>query len=126
MSATTPCLLNSAGRSRPESVGPAQETLYRKGIALDEGHAMSSECTALGSRLEIIANSGDERLAFTEPGTEAAGPPFCILADSCVLPEPCVSSGEGRGSVGAGVGDAEGPARVTDLVDRDDLRWRPR
>jgi hypothetical protein len=59
MSATTPCLLNSADRSRPESVGPAQETLYRKAIALAEeryedcpkrGHAMSSECTACTGR----------------------------------------------------------------------------
>jgi hypothetical protein len=27
---------------------------------------------ALGGRLEIIADFGDQRLAFTEPGTEAA------------------------------------------------------
>jgi hypothetical protein len=27
---------------------------------------------ALGGRLEIIADSGDQRLAFAEPGTEAA------------------------------------------------------
>jgi hypothetical protein len=33
---------------------------------------------SLGSRLEIIANSGDKRLAFTEPGTEAAGPLFWL------------------------------------------------
>jgi hypothetical protein len=29
-------------------------------------------CPALGGRLEIIADFGNQRLAFTEPGTEAA------------------------------------------------------
>jgi hypothetical protein len=33
---------------------------------------LASYVEALGGRLEIIADFGDERLAFTEPGIEAA------------------------------------------------------
>ena len=34
--------------------------------------ALAAHVEALGGRLEIIADFGDQRLAFTEPGTEAA------------------------------------------------------
>ncbi len=37
-----------------------------------ELRTLASYVEALGGRLEIIADFGDERLAFTEPGTEAA------------------------------------------------------
>ena len=37
-----------------------------------ELRTLAAYVEALGGRLEIIADFGDERLAFTEPGTEAA------------------------------------------------------
>ena len=37
-----------------------------------ELRTLASYVEALGGRLEIIADFGDQRLAFTEPGTEAA------------------------------------------------------
>ncbi|HLI38561.1 MAG TPA: hypothetical protein VKV80_14645 [Streptosporangiaceae bacterium] len=36
------------------------------------GHTDHGLARTLGRRLEIIAGFGDERLAFTEPGNEAA------------------------------------------------------
>ena len=37
-----------------------------------ELRTLAAYVEALGGRLEIIADFGDQRLAFTEPGTEAA------------------------------------------------------
>jgi DNA-binding XRE family transcriptional regulator len=37
-----------------------------------ELRTLAAYVQALGGRLEIIADFGDQRLAFTEPGTEAA------------------------------------------------------
>ena len=37
-----------------------------------ELRTLATYVEALGGRLEIIADFGDQRLAFTEPGTEAA------------------------------------------------------
>jgi hypothetical protein len=37
-----------------------------------ELRTLASYAEALGGRLEIIADFGDKRLAFAEPGTEAA------------------------------------------------------
>jgi hypothetical protein len=37
-----------------------------------ELHTLAAHVEALGGRLEIIADRGDQRLTFTEPGTEAA------------------------------------------------------
>jgi hypothetical protein len=37
-----------------------------------ERRTLAAYVEALGGRLEIIADFGDQRLAFTEPGTEAA------------------------------------------------------
>ena len=39
-----------------------------------ELRTLAAYVEALGGRLEIIADFGDQRLAFTEPGTEAADP----------------------------------------------------
>lgn len=39
-----------------------------------ELRTLAAYVEALGGRLEIIADFGDQRLAFTEPGTEAARP----------------------------------------------------
>ena len=39
-----------------------------------ELRTLAAYVEALGGRLEIIADFGDQRLAFTEPGTEAALP----------------------------------------------------
>jgi hypothetical protein len=36
------------------------------------GPTLAAHVEALGGRLEIIADFGDQRLAFIEPGTEAA------------------------------------------------------
>ena len=38
----------------------------------DYRHHLHDLFEALGGRLEIIADFGDQRLAFTEPGNEAA------------------------------------------------------
>jgi hypothetical protein len=35
---------------------------------------LAAHVEALGGRLEIIADFGDQGLAFTEPGTDAASP----------------------------------------------------
>ena len=40
--------------------------------ATTELRALTAYVEALGGRLEIIADFGDQRLAFTEPRTEAA------------------------------------------------------
>jgi hypothetical protein len=51
------------------------ETWYRQAIPLAEQRNedyLKQQEEALGGRLEIIADFGDQRLAFTEPGTEAA------------------------------------------------------
>jgi hypothetical protein len=37
-----------------------------------ELRTIAANVEALGGRLEIIADFGDQRLAFAEPGTEAA------------------------------------------------------
>ncbi len=36
------------------------------------GTAPAARAASLGGRLEIVADFGDERLAFAEPGIEAA------------------------------------------------------
>ena len=41
-------------------------------LASTELRTLATYVEALGGRLEIIADFGDQRLAFTEPGTEAA------------------------------------------------------
>jgi len=47
------------------------------GCLVPQGHSLgratfAAYVEALGGRLEIIADFGDQRLVFTEPGTEAA------------------------------------------------------
>lgn len=51
---------------RPESYSPSLPP------STTELRTLAAYVEALGGRLEIIADFGDERLAFTEPGTEAA------------------------------------------------------
>jgi hypothetical protein len=41
-------------------------------VAVERPVRLAAYVEALGGRLEIIADFGDERLAFTEPGNEAA------------------------------------------------------
>jgi hypothetical protein len=49
-----------------------REVTYRVAAVLALLLHDHAQATALGGRLEIIADFGDQRLAFTEPGTEAA------------------------------------------------------
>jgi hypothetical protein len=41
-------------------------------VGTTEMRTLAAYVEALGGRLEIIADFGDQRLAFAEPGTEAA------------------------------------------------------
>jgi len=66
--------LNAAGSgpgwsARLGGIGPWQLTSAMK-FAI--AGPLAAYVEALGGRLEIIADSGDQRLAFTQPGTEAA------------------------------------------------------
>jgi len=58
----------AAGSRPPEAKVPAHP--HRTGAT--ELRALAGYVEALGGRPEIIADFRDERLAFTEPGSEAA------------------------------------------------------
>ena len=58
------------GWALPRAACPPSSTLSPRRAT--ELRTLAAYVEALGGRLEIIADFGDQRLAFTEPGTEAA------------------------------------------------------
>jgi hypothetical protein len=60
-------------RSRPQGVTQGRvSAIEHARPGATELRTLAAYVEALGGRLEIIADFGDERLAFTELGTEAA------------------------------------------------------